>query len=265
MTTASRPSPIPWLAAVLATAACGVACAPTIAPSSGASADAGKRPAAFDDAQGIMSEDAGPADAGLQCGPASVAAFEAPAYVPARAYQNVCSMGDIAAFFEACAALGSDTCGAWTAANVATDGGAGTACGNCIAAPGNGGAIWFDPIGNAWPNLAGCMQVLDPTHGLACAKAYQAANACRTTACDHLCLAPHPDCPDTCAQCYDAVDGVGDAGADAGCATYEAAERSACAVDFADGGALSTCAAQGEAAALTTVITLLCGPAPSGG
>jgi hypothetical protein len=194
-----------------------------------------------------------PVDVFIGCDPASVAAFQPPAYVPAVAHQDVCSSSDVAEFLASCVTgLGNQTCAEWAQANVASNGGAGTPCGNCLAPRENGGAVWYDPLGQDWPNYAGCIELTDPVHGKACARAYANANACKTTACDHVCRSTTAECSGTCNDCYD--DSL-----EAGCGPYDTAEQAACATDFADGGAFQTCGAGGVTDSFARIAVLICG------
>jgi hypothetical protein len=132
------------------------------------------------------------------------------------------------------------------------DGGGGTTCGNCIFNPNNNGATWTDPNELFGPNYGACVQLLDPTHGTACAGAYENVNACNGVACD---------C-ETSDNGYLGCLTAEDQG-DGGCATYAATQSSSCANDFADGGALATCspgaATQTQNPDYTLIINLVCG------
>lgn len=170
-------------------------------------------------------------DAGSCSPPASVASFTPATYVPAVAHQGVCSTTQVTAFISACGFSQSatpQTCTTWQTANVGADGG--NACGNCILAPMNNGGLWLDPEGmnNAYvgePNYAGCIQLTDPTHGSACAAAFNNVNACDGVACDMSC-AMEPQDFGNCAATVNA----------AGCSKYNTAEMSACSSDFDDAG-----------------------------
>jgi hypothetical protein len=185
--------------------------------------------------------------------------FTPQTYTTPAAHQGVCAPGDVQAFLTACVDTPEPTiCDAWLAANVASDAGAGTACGNCIFAPANDGGVERDPTGAFGPNYFGCIAILDPTHGSACAPAFQDVSDCENLEC--------ADCADdTAAQiCAGAVDQTI-------CASYVATETTACSADFADGGAGATCSPAGTTGSkdldFTYVITLICGggAADSGG
>jgi hypothetical protein len=178
-------------------------------------------------------------------------AFTATTYVSATKHQGKCTSAQTTAFETACGDAGTvTTCSAWQTANVATDAGAGTACGNCILNPNNAGAAWSDPNGEFGPNYAGCIQLTDPKNGgPACAPALDNLDACEGLECD--------DCADsaTYQTCATAVDG-------AICSSYLSTAQTACATDFADGGAATTCQPGGGTTAnpdWTFIITLICG------
>jgi hypothetical protein len=200
--------------------------------------------------------DSGPGDdsGDASCPPApGVASFKPPTYVPAVVHPGACSLVAIATFVGQCGDNGTpQTCDDWINANVAGDGGAGNPCGNCIVAPMNNGAVWFDPEHQLNPNNAGCVQLLDPTQaGAACAAAYNDNLACEGVACDYCSIAGLNDC-------VSAVNADGGA-----CARYLSAAAGACAADFAgDSGVNSTCFGPNDATfdeALTTIARLVCG------
>jgi len=177
-------------------------------------------------------------------------------YATAVAHQGKCEASDIAAFVAVCGdnyGTGAG-CTAWWIANVAGDAGTGTACGNCIAAPGNNGGSWSDPTSvqgsEAFPNYGACIQLLDPTNGPACAAALDNISACEGLQCD--------DCPD--GDTYTACQATVDA---AICSTYNTTWESACTTDDADGGVGSTCSPGSASMAydpdFTFIINLVCG------
>ncbi len=178
-------------------------------------------------------------DAGLLCPPGSTSSYTAPTYVPAVGNQGVCTTTAISAFVAACGysmAATMGTCATWQAANVGAD--AGTACGNCIMAPKNNGGIWLDPNGanmayNGAPNYAACIQLIDPTHGTACATAFNNASGCEGVACDNACPMNATN------QDFSACTAAADMGS---CSTYATPEATACATDLAaDGGTATPC------------------------
>jgi hypothetical protein len=116
--------------------------------------------------------------------------------------------------------------------------------------PNNAGGVWVDQNGVFGPNYGACLQLTDATNGAACAKAYDAVSDCNGVQCD--------SCSDattyqTCVQTVNA--GI--------CQQYASAAQTACASDFADGGAASTCspgsATQKQDPDFTYIITLICG------
>jgi hypothetical protein len=161
---------------------------------------------------------------------------------------------DIAAFVAACGDMGSNTtCSAWQTANVMSDAGAGTACGNCVFAPMNNGGTWNDPNNFFLPNYAGCIQLTDMANGAACGAALNNIQACEGTACDQ--------CSNTD---YGACTQAADKG---GCSMYASTFTTACKSDRGDGGAFQTCA-PGAAMNMqnpdfTYILGLICGGGPS--
>jgi hypothetical protein len=195
----------------------------------------------------------GPEDAG-NC-PASVAAYTPMTFTAATAHQGECSPTDVSAFTTACGDMGSNSaCEAWFTANVKGDGGAGTACGNCIAAPDNNGGAWLDPFGVPYPNYGACIALQDPTNGPTCAGAFNAFQGCLGFACD-LCMSTAEG-----NACVTTEEGTG-----GGCASYLSTGQTDCKSDFADGGAFNTCspgaASMTENPDYTYIITLICGSA----
>jgi hypothetical protein len=209
--------------------------------------------------------DGGSPDAAASCTPASTAGFTAPKYTNASEHQGVCSATDIGAFIAACGDNGMDsTCNPWIAANVAGEGGAGSACGNCIVTPANSGGAWVDVVAGLnqsglYPNYAGCLQILDPTNGPACGAAMNAASACESVACD----ACYGNGNRQGAACDNTIQATGGE-----CASYYNTANSACMADFAMGGANDMCT---PGMGNTTdpdwqfILTLICGSASDGG
>jgi hypothetical protein len=185
-------------------------------------------------------------------------------YVPAKAHQGVCDVNAIADFLSACVTVSASMfdaqCGAWQTANLPSDAGAGTPCGNCIL-PQNSddnGGLWIDPLGNFWPNYGACIQLTDPVHGSACAAAYDNASGCQDVACEISCNQGSAACTTTagCNACAEASNA-------GGCKTYAAAAQTACATDIADGGPFDTCSPGSAIGSQTPdfsyIITLICG------
>ena len=110
-----------------------------------------------------------------------------------RAYQGVCSASSIQAYIAACGSMGSATaCTNWQQANRPgeEDGGAGTACGQCMFPALNGAGM--DPgtgatirsSGGFSYNIGACIAVEDPTSGgSACEVADENLSSCETFAC----------------------------------------------------------------------------------
>jgi hypothetical protein len=181
-------------------------------------------------------------------------------YVPAVAHQGLCTPTEIARFIAECVDPGTSFV-AWSHENITgyVDGGAGTPCGNCLFAPPteNNGGMWTDPLAQFEPNYAGCMQLVDPTYGAACAPAFNAATGCEAVACDYC-----PDVGDNdYTDCVHAADTTV-------CASVVAAEESACANAFLSGGALDTCSPDKTGNGVgnySYIATLICGANPADG
>jgi hypothetical protein len=206
---------------------------------------------------GASSKD-GSVDAG-PCPPESTAGFNPTPFVPATAHQGVCSISAINAFINACVMSTSEaTCSMWQDMNLPGDGGAGTPCGNCML-PNNtddNGGLWLDPLGNFWPNYGACIQITDPTHGTACATAYDNLSGCEDVGCDDRCSGV--GMCGTSAACEACFSNVG-----ADCSSYLTAAKSACATDVTDGGAIDTCSPSSktgeQASDFAYIIELVCG------
>jgi hypothetical protein len=192
-------------------------------------------------------------DDGGACIPVSVGGYTPLPYVPAKAYQGVCSTADILTFLLDCVNTNDPTtCDNWFQTNLPI-GGTGTACGTCIASPDNNGGIWADPNNIFYPNYGACIQVLDPIDGTACATALSNSQGCEGVACD--CCADY-------GSCQTVVDRTV-------CTTYAAATASACRRDNAAGGAASTCEPSFCSGNIDDdfmfIINLICGTAEGGG
>jgi hypothetical protein len=210
---------------------------------------------------GADTADAAPEAMPLACPPRSTTTFTPPAYVPAVAHQGVCTVDAVAAFVSACADTNDAAapCDAWRKMNVAgaLDGGAGTACGNCIFAPGNNGAVWVDPAGFVFPNYGACMQLTDSTNGTLCATAYNNYNACNGVACGYC---PTPSAPSGVPDVNDLA-ACQSAALVGGCNSFDA-KLNACAPDFQlDGGAFFVCSPTGGSEDWSYIATLICGGA----
>jgi hypothetical protein len=202
------------------------------------------------------STDAGQAPPPIAC-PPNPEHFVPPTYVPAVGHQGLCSPAEVADFITQCVDPGLSFV-AWSDANVAgwTAGSSGTPCGNCIFPPRNenNGAMWIDPDGLFRPNYGGCMQLLDPVHGPACAAAVNAVTACQAFTCEYCPgYGPHDD-----ADC--------EAAAMATCGPYLTASQNACAMDTAPGGPFDMCAPTGGGTEdYAVVVNLICGASPVDG
>jgi len=121
----------------------------------------------------------------------------------------------------------------------------------------NNGGTWFDPVGNFGPNYAACIQLLDATHGAACAAAFNNANGCNGYACDTACMNASNNAYDNCLM----------AASTGACMQYAATETSACAADSVDGGAEMTCApgmGNRQDPDFQFILTLICGGGDAG-
>ena len=147
---------------------------------------------------------------------------------------------------------------AQTLARFLRDGGASTTCGACIYPTDTSGNFTnVGPIYNTLlpgmyvssaPNTGGCIQLMEPTTGPACAVALDNTTSCYSIACgqDQTCTQTNYD---TCATDVTSAGGA--------CATA-AASQSACQAFATDGGAYDSCAAADDTG-LTYIINLFCG------
>jgi hypothetical protein len=198
------------------------------------------------------------AEAGPDCGPpGSAASFMPATYLPAVGNQGVCTAADVANFVNVCI-LGTTEapCNSWSEANVASDAGAGTPCGNCILPVENNGPIWSDPLGYIWPNTAACIQLSDPTTGPACAAAFNNIAGCVDTACDPICSMDSEYCGGVaCSSCSMDLETTT-------CTKYQTAFEQSC----MSVSALDTCqSANTQAVAFANIITMICGGSPVDG
>jgi hypothetical protein len=201
--------------------------------------------------------DAGAAPRPIACPPAPTY-YVTPPYVPAVEHQGLCTAGEISAFVSAAVSPGLSY-PAWADANEAgfEEGGMGTPCGNCLFAPPkeDNGGVWVDPYGFFYPNYAGCVQILDPEHGPACAAANNVLTSCELVACDYCPGLGENDLTD----CLDAADATS-------CASFLKTFNAACAADAELGGPIDTCTPDnGGPGDYVYVATLICGGAPSDG
>jgi hypothetical protein len=238
--------------------------APDASGSSGSGSSSGGS-SSGSSSSGSSQLDGGNPDATVSCTPASTASFTAPTYTNTTASPGACSATDIGAFVMACGDNGSDAmCNPWIAANVAGEGGAGTACGNCIVTPANNGGAWVDVVaglnqGGLYPNYAGCIQILDPTNGPACGAAMNTYSGCESVACDG-CYGNSNRQGMACDNTISATGGE--------CASYYSTFQSACMVDMAMGGANDKCTpamGNGFDPDWQFILTLVCGSPSDGG
>jgi hypothetical protein len=213
--------------------------------------DAADAADAFDAADAADAFDAADAadafDANPGCVPGSVAAFVAPPYVHANPQrgvfcndqqdQDMASLCLDAAAYDACS----------TFATTGDDGGVPANCGACLVTTedaGDGGSYGPSIVGTAAaPNVAGCIELADPTDGgLACAMAVQAAWKCAEFSCAQNC--PVTDDPSRAA--YVACLSAAAAGP---CAAYAAAASSCLAFELDAGGPAATWCVGAEAGA----------------
>jgi hypothetical protein len=189
------------------------------------------------------------------------APFSMTPYTKVTGHQGVCTAADVSAFEAACGDSATDTtCNAWLEANLGgQDGAGGTACGNCIIPPtapqsGVQGAAYVTCDASQQdcdfaPNYVGCVQLVDPTHGPACAVAWDPLMQCEGAQCD--------DCASS--STYTACQASVDEGV---CGSYTASVQMACATDFVDGGVATTCEPGGGVTMnpdWTFIIDLICG------
>jgi hypothetical protein len=186
------------------------------------------------------------------CHAADLSSWSPPAYRPASgAWQGLCDSSQIHAFYDACLGANAthDACVAATTSN---------ACSACLVSPDD--AQKYGPIvahgGIASINYAGCLELLDPKNGIACAKYVQAEAACEIAACAANC----PVKDDASLKAYDQCAEGADKQA---CASFDASAQ--CLYRETDGGdaALAACdPAQSFEQAFFALAALFCG-APS--
>jgi hypothetical protein len=191
--------------------------------------------------------------ASLVCPPQSTATFMSPLYVPAGLDKGECTSTQIEAFYTACLSPTSTdtTCGAsFGAAAPAAD----VSCGACLLTPESAtswGPVVSYSVGTVSLNVAGCMEIAGAAAGIACAKAYEAADACESYGCE--------GCSVDSAQSNQDHQACVLAAAASGCATYESA--ASCGVAEADGGATAACFAGSDfGSRFAAIAPLFCGP-----
>ena len=170
--------------------------------------------------------------AALVCAPADVTAFTPPAYHSANAPTAACTQDLVDAYYTDCLAPATTDL---TCAPFATTGDlAHKACAACIVSQDT--AARFGPLvqhkGTVSLNLSGCIELRDAQNGLACAKAYQAAEDCDDAACVDKC----PVSDDASFAAYKACT---QAAAGGGCKAYT--DGIACAAGEADAGPAAVC------------------------
>jgi len=194
----------------------------------------------------------------LSCTPADVTTFAPQPYVHAKdAHQGACTDAQIHAFYDDCLAptATQQTCAPFSGSSASTEN---KACAACIVSRDSDPKLGplVEHKGTISVNVAGCMEIADPANGLACAKAYQAADACERAACSANC----PVTDEASFQLYLAC--VSDA-AKTGCASFTSAL--ACVSAEADAGASACFAGQTFADSYLAVAPIFCGSAPDGG
>lgn len=188
---------------------------------------------------------------GGACHPGDVETYVPTPYVPAAAAgQGVCRDGDIQAFYDACFGPGKSmaACGALTQPDAST-----FACASCILTAdtsdhygpliGHGSLVTI--------NLAGCLELTDPSSSLSCPKAVQALTGCELAACEANC--PVHDMASRAA--YDACATAAD---QAGCLSF--AMGASCANSDRDGALSAACLAPTFEQFYDWVVPLFCGP-----
>jgi hypothetical protein len=157
---------------------------------------------------------------------------EIPAFVTPVPQLNTCTSTQIAAFVTACASATATTttCNAWFADTT------NTTCIGCIeptanGSPTNSGASLTDAAGTSF-NVEGCIALTDPVNGTACAQALTPVQECDDAACAD-CAGSTDANLQTCSTTAESSGGA--------CVTYIAGANAACASDFVDGGADTTC------------------------
>lgn len=180
---------------------------------------------------------------------ASVPASDVPSYVPVQPMSGACQQGQITAFVTACASStsSSTSCDNWQQDPNNSE------CDACIL-PSDGlgnlqatGGVMVNAQGGFFTqNTPGCLALVDPTNGPACAAQLEPLLQCQYQAC--------ANCPlGTGLTCGPIADGPGGA-----CAQYTIP---ACATDYlADGGTFNNqCSGATQAEAIQAVFEVICG------
>jgi hypothetical protein len=173
--------------------------------------------------------------------PADVSGFTPPAYHHATgAHQGACTDAFIAAYYQDCLAANStqQTCAKWgTSADPAHK-----TCAQCLitqaTATKYGPLVLYKGVINA--NIAGCIELLDPTNGLNCATAIQQSEECDHAACDSVCPVTDNASFQLWQQCVTAAEA-------AGCKKY--ADAAKCGSAEQDGGPAAACFPSGASPA----------------
>jgi hypothetical protein len=156
--------------------------------------------------------------------PASVQNFQPPAYIP-PIQQNVCSMQQISDYYSNCLDPMQSSqmkCTTYTTNN--------KTCASCLDTPkmSNMWGALVQGNGVVSINVAGCADIQGYPN---CAKAYEAAQACESAACDQVCPVMDQQSFMAWQQCVQTADA-------GGCASFVNAKNNAC---QADAGNLAQC------------------------
>ena len=189
--------------------------------------------------------DASVADAPPVCvPPASVPSSDVPPWQGVTEQINKCTGGQLMDFTAFCLSGGNPTaCSTWQGdTNNAT-------CMACLFGPTTqGGVVPTAAQGLSFANLPGCIDLVDTTtNGATCASALEPSMQCDLFACQS-CNAD----PTAFQTCTNAVNGSGGA-----CAGYYDMSQSACAPEYADGGAATTLCSS-----VLGVLEVICGSGP---
>jgi hypothetical protein len=170
--------------------------------------------------------------------PADLSGFTPPTHHHATAlHQGVCTDAFVAAYYQDCLSANStqQTCAKW-GQNADQ---AHKACAQCLisgsSATKYGPLVLYKGVINA--NIAGCVELLDPQNGLACATAIQQSEACDHAACDSACPVTDNASFQLWQQCVTAAEA-------AGCKKY--ADATNCSGAEQDGGPAAACFPSGS-------------------
>lgn len=218
-------------------------------------ADASSADASLVDASTVHDATADAAPEATPCGPPDIASFVPPPYAPPTgAYQGLCTLQQVDAYFTACLAVmhTQASCAAISGPSASS---ADRACAACILSKGTDA---YGPLishaGVMSINVAGCMALLDPNGGASCARAYQIESACEDFMCTYV------PCPVEWCNfgCYPACVQSVQRGA---CAPF--ASAAACADVEADAGAVLCLGAMTFEEYYARIVPLFCGTRPS--